>query len=442
VSHPGEIVNIPVDAGRICQTMDGFGVNINARYWNTELKPAMNLLRYDLGATLYRVDIWGKSNWIDPTSELGPGALNENRLTEIYTGEIFRRGWSMLHWLNETGIQPYLTASGDVPKWMLGSDGKTLVDIESFTEMLVSLVEWARKRERLNFCLFGPLNETDIGSPEGPTVNPENFVQICELLTDKLEVRNLTDIQLVVPEASGFNTAYLNALVHSQKLRGRIGAFGMHSYGDMTFDHYQDVYKLVEGSAFAGTPLWMTEYGDLEQSGEREWYVAWVMTRRLLDYLQGGFRGALVWDAYDNYHDHDEAWTIYGLLRTGLRVYTPKKRYFACKQFFHFVLPGFVRLGMDSSFPGLRILAFADPTREKVTMVGMNEGLYPLRLNIQLTGFPEPVLKSDFTYYRTSEQENCHTIGQIPAIGKNWPFTGLDVLVPAASIFTLSTLQP
>jgi len=441
MSHPGKMVNLSVDSEQTRQTIDGFGVNINARYWNPGLLPAMQLLRYDLGSTLYRVDIWGKSNWIDPTSELGPDALNEQSLAEVYTGDIFRRGWGMLRWLNKAGIQPYLTASGDVPQWMLGSDGKTLLDIESFTEMLASMVAWAKRQEEIEFHLFGPLNETDVGSPEGPTVNPQDFVKICELLVDKLDSRNLTDIQLVVPEAASFNTSYLHALIHSRKLYGRIGVFGMHSYGDMSSERYKDVCDLVEGSAFAGTPLWMTEYGDLEQSGEREWYVAWVMTRRLFDHLLGGFRGALVWDAYDNYHDHDEAWTIYGLLRTGLRVYTPKKRYFACKQAFRFVLPGFERQEVVNPASEVRVLAFANPAREQVTLVGMNESFYPIWLNLKLNGLTESVLKAGFSYYRTNEQENCHTIGQIPVTRTHESYYSLDVSIPPASIFTLSTLR-
>jgi hypothetical protein len=40
-----------------------------------------------------------------------------------------------------------------------------------------------------------------------------------------------------------------------------------------------------------------------------------------------------LWDAYDNYHDHDERWTIYGLLRYGQGIYTPKKRYFGARMY-------------------------------------------------------------------------------------------------------------
>jgi hypothetical protein len=182
----------------------------------------------------------------------------------------------------------------------------------------------------------------------------------------------------------------------------------------------------------------MGEYGDLDQSGEKEWYVAWEMTLRLFDLLENGYHGALVWDAYDNYHDHDEHWTIYGLLRTGLRAYTPKKRYHASKQVFRFVRPGFQRLQVDGSLPEVRALAFADPDRVHMVIVGANLSGQPCDLNICLDGFPELITRGKVAYYRTSESENCHRISEIPIRGGNWPFTGVDVIVPGDSIFTLN----
>ncbi len=437
MAHPGKMVTIQVNGGETFQKIDGFGVNINSRYFDARLMPAMHLLRYDLGATLYRVDIWGKSNWLDPTGEVGRAALDPAFQAKFYSGAIFNRGWEMMRWLNQQGIQPYLTASGIVPPWMLGPDGKTLADFESFTEMMADMIAWARKREMLDFHLFGPLNETDIGDPEGPTVPPADYVKVCEMLVDKLDARGLTDVQLVVAEQANFNATYLQELICSQKLRGRIASFGMHDYWDIPSELYNQVTGGVKNSPFAGTPFWMTEYGDLEQSGEREWYVAWAMTSRLFDQLEAGFSAALVWDAYDNYHEHDEYWTIYGLLRTGLRVHTPKKRYYASKQIFRYVLPGFVRVGARSGSPEVRVLAFSSPNRDQFTIAGINDSERPARLNIQLEGLSGP---ASVFYYRTSETENCHQIDTIPVKGANWPFTGIDVTVPPASIFTLTTI--
>ena len=138
MTNAGEMVEITVNGGRAFQSIDGFGVNINPKYWNNgKLIPTLDLLREDLGATLYRIDIWGKSNWIDPDGTIGLNALKEEHLASVYQGDIFRRGWAMIRYLNEHGIEPYLTVSGDVPAWMLGSDGKSLSAYRPFCEMLV-----------------------------------------------------------------------------------------------------------------------------------------------------------------------------------------------------------------------------------------------------------------------------------------------------------------
>lgn len=435
----GKKLDIYINGNRAYQKIDGFGVNINSRYWDQgRLIPTMDLLREDLGATLYRVDIWGKSNWVDPTSQVGPSSLNEVNYSAIYQGDIFQRGWAMMRYFNSHGIEPYLTASGDVPTWMLGPDRKSLADYDAFCEMQVSMVDWAKNKEHLRFTLFGPLNETDVGSPEGPSVNPVEFVKVLEILEEKLTRRELGDIRLVVPE-TGFGTSYLKEILRSRKLIKRIDVFGLHDYSDIPRDQYQGVLDLLKDTSYANCRLWMTEYGDLEQSGEKEWYVGWWMTSRLFDQLENGFNGALVWDAYDNYHDHDEAWTIYGLLRTGLRLYTPKKRYYASKQVFRYVLPGFERLEVDSVPSDLRVLAFANTKRTQFTLVGMNNSYRSYYLNVILGGFQDNVIAGKVAYFRTSETENCYRIGEIPVRGANYPFTGIDAQVSPDSIFTLAT---
>jgi O-glycosyl hydrolase len=440
MTSPGSMARVRVDASRTHQTIDGFGVNINSKYWNDgTLIPTMRLLHDDLGARLYRVDIFGKSNWIDEEGSIGPASLDPSHLERIYTGPVARSGWAMLRWLNEQGIEPYLTCSGDVPYWMLGDDGKTLVDYDSFCDMLVSLVEWAVKREGLKFTLFGPLNETDLGQPEGPKVSPEEFAQVIVLLDAKLSAKGLDQVKLVVAEQARFSADYLKPIVALPQLKDRIGVFGLHTYTDLTPGQFADVLAVAQ--SFPQARVWMTEFGDLDQSGEKEWYVAWRMASRLFDLLEAGFSGAMVWDAYDNYHDHDEAWTIYGLLRTGLRVYTPKKRYHAMKHIFRFAPLGWQRVEATSELPGLRVLAFTNAARDQVTLVGMNTSGEALYLNAWLDGFAESVAKGSVAYYRTSDGENCHRIGNVPVRGPNWPFNGIDAFVPPHSIFTLTKFQ-
>jgi hypothetical protein len=462
VVNPHKIIQVKVDGSTTYQKIDGFGLNINSKHWSESLVPTMDMLREDLGASLYRVDIWGNSNWIDPTGELGKEkALRPEHLTEVYSSPVFQKGWAMMRYLNQHGILPYLTASGDVPNWMLGDTynkehlkgipglpverfgwrGHPLVDYEAFCDMLVSMVEWARKKEGLRFNLFGPLNETDIAQPEGPGVDPVEFVKVCELLVDKLDQRGLTDIRLVVAEQSGFGPWYFQQLIQSRKLQGRIGIFSLHDYSDIAPEEYQKINDTLRDSDYQSVPLWMTEYGDLEQSGEKEWYVGWASTSRLFDHLQAGFSGSLIWDAYDNYHDHDEHWTIYGVLRTGLRVYTPKKRYYTAKQIFRFVPPGFERITVESSSENVRLLAFANPERTQFTLVGMNLASQDFFLNVRVEGLPAEMLQGKVDYYRTSQTENCVRLGEIPFCGAHYPFTGIDVAIPGACIFTLTTVR-
>jgi O-glycosyl hydrolase len=438
MSEPTAILDATVDAELVFQEMDGFGVNINARYWKEEsLLPAMEYLLDDLGATLFRVDIWGKSNWIDPAGVLGKeAALHPRRLEQIYRGEIFQRGWQMIRYLNQRGIRPYLAASGDVPVWMLAQDGRTLADVDSFCTMLVSMVAWARSREGLDFSLFGPLNETDIGSPEGPMVLPHHFLTVMHRLDEQLKQAGLEDIHLVVAEQANFNADFVHLLISDPLLARRIGVFGMHMYGEASSEEMRLVLDLIGKSPYAGCRKWLTEYGDLDQTGEREWYVAWASTRRLFNALEAGFQACLAWDAFDNYHDHDEAWTIYGLLRTGLRTFTPKKRFFAAKQVYRYVLPGFRRIGCRLASADLRLLAFSDADRQKLTVVGMNSGK-DIFLNLDLRGFPESFLKARAEHFRTSETENCVLVEHLPARRGYWPHDGLVIRVPANCIFTL-----
>lgn len=443
MSDLGRKVDVVVDLDKGYQTIDGFGVNINARYWiGDKLKPAVDLLIHDLGATLFRVDIWGKSDWIDPEGSLGLQALDPGRLAEIYQGEIFQRGWAMLRYLNQLGIDPYLTTSGDVPRWMLAQDGRTLENYAAFADMLVSFVVWARQKEGLHFSWFGPLNETDLGSPEGPLVSPVEYVRVLEVLHDKLAARGINDLWFVVPEQSSFNTNYIRELVKSEKLRDRIGAFSLHDYADLPPEAYQMVQDEVAASPCAGKRLWFGEFGDLEQSGEIEWPVAWWMASRLLDHLAGGFQASLVWDAFDNYHDHDAWWTIYGILRTGLRAFTPKKRYYALKQVFRYVKPSFHRVAVSCDSPDVRVVAFTNADHSELTVVGMN--ISPEKTaycNVQVKGMPSEMAAGSASYLRTRSDENCFKTGQIPMRGGNWPFLGLAAQVPAETIFTLTTLK-
>lgn len=439
-----EQINLRLNGGIQHQTIDGFGVNINSKYWdNGRLIPTMNLLIDDLGANLYRVDIYGKSDWVDPQSANDSNVLNEKTYAQVYTSEIFKNGWSMIRYLNERGIEPYLTCSGDVPKWMLGSDGKTLVQYEQFCDMLISLIDWAKNKENIRFKYFGPLNETDIGSPEGPHLMPEGYAQVLLTLDRKLREKGYDDVKLVVAEQAMFNSDYVKEFIKYEQLASRIAVFALHTYEDLSEERYKDVTDVCKNTHFEEHSMWMSEFGDLDQTGEKEWYIGWKSTSRLLDTLKAGFKGALAWDAYDNYHDHDGAWTIYGLLRNARRIFTPKKRYYSLKHVYKYVSTGFVRVETISDGKDVKILAFSNVDRTKITIVGMNMCAKDLNTTIWFDNFDTSIKFQKFSYYRTSEYENCFKVQGCDFVDKtnNNLIERMDLIISAYSIFTITNIE-
>jgi len=438
--EPSEVIPFKIDLSKTYQKIDGFGVNINSKYWdNGALRPVLDLLIDDLGAVLFRVDVYGKSNWIDPDNKLGPSSLSQENYQRIYKSRVFENGWGMMRHLNERGINPYITASGIVPSWMT-SDGKTLSEYDYFAEMMHSFISWARYKENIKFKLFGPLNETDIGPPEGPKIETEEIVKVITTL-DKRFKDGLEDIKFVLPEQAFFNTNYVKHLINDPELARRIGVISMHMYSNIPIETLKEFVDTIKRSLCSNCSIWMGEYGDLDQSGEMEWYVAWISTYRLFNILTAGFNGAIFWDAYDNYHDHDEAWTIYGLLRVGRRIFTPKKRYYAAKQIYRFVRPGFVRVNAEIETEKVRILAFTDDKKDELTIVGMNLSYEPLYLNGFIEGEASSIENKLLAYYRTTEEEDCVKIKDLKTKTRNYPHHGILFSVPPRSIFTVTTVK-
>lgn len=194
-------VKLSLDPNTVYQQVDGFGVNINSKYWNSgRIIPVLELLVEDLGATLFRLDAYGKSDWVDPDGTRGPVCLDDAGYAKAHAQAEFSDAAAMGRWFNEHGIEPYITLSGVLPKWMCAEDGATLERLDLFADMAARYAEWLRKEGGVRFHLFGPLNETDLGPPEGPFASPELYVQACERLLQRMDALGLGDIQLVVAE--------------------------------------------------------------------------------------------------------------------------------------------------------------------------------------------------------------------------------------------------
>ncbi len=454
---------ITADAADVIRPIDGFGVNITPAQWHDgHLKPVLDTLVDDLGATLFRFDCTGLANWLDPARRNSDGSWPEVYLDSVYHSRVFTDAWATFRYLNSKGIEPFFNVSGRIPPGFgYRDDPKRLADFDGYAEMVVSMVKWAREKEDLRFSLLAPFNETDFGYPEGPSIDGDTIVTAIEAIVKKLEEKGLQDVKLIVPDDGNPRLYKLETILSDTSLVGHIFAFGTHTYGNGSIGENEDWYqnetnfarfaKIVKSSAFSSSSVWMTEYGDLDQTGLIPYEFSWRSTRRLMKALRDGFNAALVWDAFDNFHEHDSAWARYGLLATDTTnwSYTPKKRYFAAKQVYRFVRPGWNMVKVKfpepekndvykmwhDPFRNIRIQAFVSPDGRDFTVVFMNSAEQDVEMNIRFDGLTGPLKDKEVHFFVTTEKKNCEQESFPKQNGKS-----VTVVLPERSISTVSTL--
>jgi hypothetical protein len=458
------VIPMNLDAVKKYQTVAGFGANLNPDQWeHGNLKRAFDLLVDDLGGTLFRFDCFGTADWFDPARKDAAGHFPESYQKEVYTSKVYKNAWEALRYLSAKPVRIFLNTSGRIPAGMAGADGQTLRDYEGYAEMVVSQLRWAREKENIKIHLLSPFNETDLGFPEGPIIRPEQCREATRAIVKKLEESGMGEVKLILMDESGrWAVEYPEQLAQEPSLAGWMEALALHTYGNGNEgdggNWYRDpssfsrIFNAIQRTSFHGIPLWLTEYGDLDQSRLIEYAVGWRSTRRLLKALQDGVSAGLVWDGYDNYHKHDDSWSLYGLLETVRKTwsYTPKPRYYAARQVYRFVRPGWQRIDFQYADPDSKnvyaehkspmkhqlALAFLSPDESDCTIVGMSGIENNSEMSISLKGLQSATQSKTWTLCQTSRTENCLKAGDFKASGSS-----LRIPLKENSIFSLTTLK-
>lgn len=325
--------------------------------------------------------------------------------------------------------------------------------------MAVTLLTWARKKEGLKFSFFMPFNETDLGFPEGPRFLDEDCYPAFVAIMEKLKKNGFEDLPVVVLDDSHLIPGRLKAIVDDERFVSRVKGFGWHTYGNATdadapssWNESKGPYKVfteeTQATSYKDKSYWLTEYGDLDQSNEIEFEVAWRSARRLIKALNDGMTGAMVWDAFDNYHVHDSAWAQYGLFKTDTLQwsYKTKPRYYANKQFYKFIKPEFERCEIEQQKSSHIFGVWTDPLRnmylsaytskgkDAFTFVGMSLVEADVAMTIKLRGFSEAINGKKVYYYRTGRNENCVKAGETTVEDNK-----VTVVIPERSIVTITT---
>jgi O-glycosyl hydrolase len=431
------IASVQVDGSRRFQTIDGFGVNAIPKSWEGgALRPAIDLL-VAMGATIWRVDVGnGHSTWEATNDDADPFHFNWAAYNAIYSSPAFEDLWSELAYLNSKGVTIELSLSGKVPAWM--GDATVASGMEDeFVEEVVSLAYYARNTRGISFHLLSPVNETDIGAPEGVLEYPPQLLDLFHRVAARLDAVGMSDVEIVGPETTGYNADYTYQMLSDPLVMAHVRRFAYHNYSGCCAS---TVTGIIAASAYPDRHVWLGEWSQSRTDGwldngqpvQDEWVFAREMTSDLLNHLADGVHAALAWDAWDNWHEHQACCPVshWGqVAKDASGTYRPKKRYFSNEQVFRFVSPGMTRIGTTSADPNLRLVAFSGPGG--ITLVGRNAGNAALTVSGTLTGTPTV---TSLALYRTSATEDLVRGPDVAVSGGTF-----NVDIPADSFFTLTS---
>jgi hypothetical protein len=216
--------------------------------------------------------------------------------------------------------------------------------------------------------------------------------QLLEAVARRLASEGLGGVRLVVSEQASIGTDYIGPILHKPGLMPHVGALALHAYGDASVAANVNT---VRRSDFPNTPVWLTEYGDLndlDRTAGNEWKSFCLNSnRRALTALNTGATAVFYFNAFDDYEECMQRHTYYGLFTSAGHLYTPRKRYWAAKHLFRMVKPGSQRIAVSATAPGLTVSAFRDDSANTMTVVGVKEGgPNHLRLSVRNLKSPAP----------------------------------------------------
>jgi len=419
---------ISIDPQQKFQLIQGFGINYTGPYFRNDQKAMFDTLIDDLGVTMFRVVPYlVYSNW-EETS----GPKDWEYWNDRYTSPLFESTWNGLRYLNSRGIRPMLALMGPVPVWMTdknpspprhkvcqenvpanlqGHLSPTMYD--AFAEEVVTMVEYARIQAHIDFEYFSPFNETDCYPPEGPRIDPDEAPRVLEAVARRMKTEGLGDIRLAVADNAIITNDYTDPILKDDELMKQVGVFTFHTYGENSIGAQ---VERVQASKYSRVPVWLTEYGDLndeDKTFENQWKnFSLASNRRALTALNQGASAIFFFDAFDDYEECARRLCFYGLFTSASHVYSRKKSYYATRQLYHFVRPGWQRIAVTSESPGLTLSAFQGPSSSELVVVGVKEG-GPDRFQIQLPRADAGPANWDL--YETTRELDCQKVMTLPA---------------------------
>jgi O-glycosyl hydrolase len=419
--------------------IDGSGVSANSLpYLSTQGVAAIDTLIDSGGITHWRVIVESTRAWETSNDNADPVTFNWSYYNALYETPKFQALWALLAKLGSRNAPLImLNVMGDVPSFM---GGTSISNEDEWVEMIASLMYYARVTKGLRIDALAPLNETDLGSGEGPVVNSTQYVRLMKRLWARLDTLGLGDVRLVGPDTAYVTSAvadYLPAMLADPSLMAKLHRFALHTY-DGSIGAAPGV---IQGSNYSDRGFWMTEFSarcsgcDTGTQPTNDWQFARGTFEFALNHLRDGAAAVFAYDAFDSFYEHHASMGYWGLLALNESTggYTPRKRMHALAQIARFVRPGARRIGIDTAPSGIRSQAFVN-SDDSITIVGINQGSSAITLQGALQDFGTTTIPALLQLLLTSAARNMERMNDVSVSSGRF-----SVAIPADTIFTLTS---
>src|ERR1051326_8352291 len=221
---------------------------------------------------------------------------------------------------------------------------------------------------------------------------------------------------LVGPDLSDSGTNWLPEIITDPVVVAKLAHFGLHSYADNGGGAW-NVSDFIENSPYRDKTFWMTEFNvwcDVCEYGNQRtngWEYFLGTGSYLLNYLDYGASAGLVWEAYDSFYPHHNAWSFWGLFAVDDTnavplTYTPQKNFYTLAQISRFIRPGARMIGTSDDGADMNVRSFYHDVLGQLTFAGINTDSEGRDVEVSLQSLPE-IANLDL-YYTSASTDLCY----------------------------------
>ena len=405
---------ITVDASLKQQLIEGFGGFGPAKVWwdsGPYFDQAWLDKLDDLGVTIVRTQLYWDFESKNKVFDLSVGSDNGKQLDYLKAVQakgirILATAWTPPVWMK-------LNPDDTLASFCNGQCGGTL-DPAHYQDYADYLVEYVKQMHTAGVEIYAVnfANEPLFANPfESCVYSEQNYADVLKLAGAAFARAGLTT-KFFGPEHMGgadWNSGFFSTVLGDANAAKYLGFYAVHGYTDGVAPDYGSAdgwTQLYNHAKSEGKELWMTETSDNSQG----WDKAFLMAKGLHLALRFGRISGWVY------------WYMAGDVITGAPENAPTPLYYAFKQYYRYIRPGYVQVSSSTDDTAILPTAFTFGTG--LTVVLINNGVSAKSAVVKFASGSVPT----FDGYRTSSSENAVAIGKV---------IGGAVSLPAQSITTL-----